>query len=176
MIALATHAAALTPAKPWPRTPHRGVARLRRRRRRTRKGPAFPSATITSRNMLSLDRAGDFLEAIAALEPERVGSDAFGNNPFDGGDWDLGIWVSTYTDYRTPHGPFTVHSYHEESDSGTRIYATDAASGKELMGRIVEAMRPPALPGYGFAADDTMEMVLEDVEKLNKAARNALGE
>lgn len=127
--------------------------------------------------MLSLDRAGDFLEAIAALEPERVGSDTFGNNPFDGGDWDLGIWVNTYTDYRTPHGPFTVHSYDEESDSGTHIYATDAASGKELMGRIVEAMRASGrYRGTGFAADDTMEMVLEDVEKLNKAVRNALGE
>ena len=48
---------------------------------------------------------------------------------------------------------------------------------KELMGRIVEAMRASGrYRGTGFAADDTMEMVLEDVEKLNEAVRNAPGE
>ena len=92
--------------------------------------------------MLGLDRVGDFLEAIASLEPERVGSDNFQYpETLADPDWDGSISVNTYTDYRTPHGPFTVHAYHEEWDSGTHIYATDAASGKELMGKIVEAMR-----------------------------------
>ena len=70
-----------------------------------------------------------------------------------------------------------MHTYHEEWDKGTSVYATDESNGKELMGRIVECMRASGrYRGTGFAADDTMEMVLEDVEKLNKAVRNAQGE
>merc|ERR1711924_187623 len=56
-------------------------------------------------------------------------------------DWDGSISINTYTDYDTKYGPFTIHKYHEEWESGTDIYATDADTGKDLMGRIVEAMR-----------------------------------
>ena len=92
--------------------------------------------------MLGLDRVGDFLEAIAALEPKKIKSDKFQYpKSLSDPDWDGSISINTYTDYDTKHGPFTVHSYHEEWDKGTSIYATDAASGKELMGRIVECMR-----------------------------------
>ena len=86
---------------------------------------------------------GDFLDAIASLEPDRVGSDSFGTPPLGtpGFDWDGSISINTYTDYSTLYGPFTVHSYREEWDSGTSIYATDESNGKELMGRIVECMR-----------------------------------
>ena len=85
----------------------------------------------------------DFLDAIAALEPTRVGSDSFGTPPLGtpGFDWDGSISINTYTDYRTLYGPFTIHNYHEEWDSGTSIYATDEVNGKDLMGRIVECMR-----------------------------------
>ena len=88
-------------------------------------------------------RVKDFLEAIASLEPERVGSDSFGTPPLGtpGFDWDGSISINTYTDYLTSYGPFTVHSYHEEWDKGTSIYATDESNGKELMGKIVECMR-----------------------------------
>ena len=85
----------------------------------------------------------DFLDAIAALEPERVGSDSFGTPPLGtpGFDWDGSISINTYTDYDTKHGPFTIHKYHEEWESGTSIYATDEDNGKDLMGKIVECMR-----------------------------------
>ena len=88
-------------------------------------------------------RIRDFLEAIAALEPERVGSDSFGTPPLGtpGFDWDGSISINTYTDYDTKHGPFPIHKYHEEWDKGTSIYATDADTGKDLMDKIVEAMR-----------------------------------
>ena len=88
-------------------------------------------------------RVGDFLDAIAALEPERVASDSFGTPPLGtpGFDWDGSISINTYTDYRTLYGPFTIHKYHEEWDKGTSIYATDEVNGKDLMGRIVECMR-----------------------------------
>ena len=86
---------------------------------------------------------GDFLDAIASLEPDRVGSDSFGTPPLGtpGFDWDGSISMNTYTDYDTKHGPFTIHKYHEEWESGTSIYATDADTGKDLMGKIVECMR-----------------------------------
>ena len=87
-------------------------------------------------------KVGDFLEAIAAMEPERVASDTFQYpKSLSDPDWDCSISINTYTDYDTKHGPFTVHSYHEEWDSGTSIYATDANTGKDLMGKIVECMR-----------------------------------
>ena len=87
-------------------------------------------------------KVGDFLEAIAAMEPERVASDSFGTPPLGTpGSWDGSISLNTYTDYDTKHGPFTIHKYHEEWDSGTSIYATDEVNGKDLMGRIVECMR-----------------------------------
>ena len=136
------YAAALTPAGPWfrPRTPHRGATRL---------------ASTTSEEVRVLDhhlggmmldasklKVGDFLDAIAALEPERVGSDKFQYpKSLSDPDWDGSISINTYTDYDTKHGPFTIHKYHEEWDSGTSIYATDADTGKDLMGRIVECMR-----------------------------------
>ena len=93
--------------------------------------------------MLGIDRVGDFLEAIASLEPEHVKSDRFGTPPLGtpGFDWDGSISINTYTDYDTKHGPFTIHKYHEEWDKGTSIYATEADTGKDLMGRIVECMR-----------------------------------
>ena len=144
---LATHyAAALTPAGPWfrPRTPHRGATRL----------AATPSDADRTRvsvrdhhlGGMMLDasnlKVGDFLEAIAAMEPERIASDTFQYpKSLSDPDWDGSISINTYTDYDTKHGPFTVHSYHEEWDSGTSIYATDADTGKDLMGKIVEAMR-----------------------------------
>ena len=86
---------------------------------------------------------GDFLDAIASLEPDRVGSDSFGTPPLGtpGFDWDGSISMNTYTDYDTKHGPFTIHKYHEEWDKGTSVYATDEVNGKDLMGRIVECMR-----------------------------------
>ena len=88
-------------------------------------------------------KVGDFLDAIASLEPDRVGSDSFGTPPLGtpGFDWDGSISMNTYTDYDTKHGPFTIHKYHEEWESGTSIYATDADTGKDLMGKIVECMR-----------------------------------
>ena len=88
-------------------------------------------------------KVGDFLEAIAALEPKKIKSDRFGTPPLGtpGFDWDGSISINTYTDYDTKHGPFTIHKYHEEWESGTSIYATDADTGKDLMGKIVECMR-----------------------------------
>ena len=92
--------------------------------------------------MLGLDRAGDFLEAIAALEPKKIKSDKFQYpKSLSDPDWDGSISINTYTDYSTLYGPFTVHTYHEEWDSGTDIYATDADTGKDLMGYIVQCMR-----------------------------------
>ena len=88
-----------------------------------------------------MDR-GDFLEAIAALEPKKINSDKFQYpKSLSDPDWDGSISINTYTDYSTLYGPFTVHSYREEWDSGTSIYATEESNGKELMGRIVECMR-----------------------------------
>ena len=139
---LATHyAAALTPAGPWfrPRTPRRGATRL--------------AATPTDVRVLDHHLGGmmldaprldvrDFLDAIAALEPERVASDTFQYpKSLSDPDWDGSISINTYTDYSTLYGPFTVHSYHEEWDSGTSIYATDANTGKDLMGKIIECLR-----------------------------------
>ena len=92
--------------------------------------------------MLGLDRVGGFLEANAALEPKKIKSDKFQYpKSLSDPDWDGSISINTYTDYSTLYGPFTVHSYHEEWDSGTDIYATDESNGKELMGKIVECMR-----------------------------------
>ena len=92
--------------------------------------------------MLGLDRVGGFLEAIAALEPKKIKSDRFQYpKSLSDPDWDGSISINTYTDYSTLYGPFTVHTYHEEWDSGTDIYATDADTGKDLMGYIVQCMR-----------------------------------
>merc|ERR1712138_280950 len=92
--------------------------------------------------MLGLDRVGGFLEAIAALEPKKIKSDKFQYpKSFSDPDWDGSISINTYTDYSTLYGPFTVHTYHEEWNSGTDIYATDADTGKDLMGYIVQCMR-----------------------------------
>ena len=92
--------------------------------------------------MLGLDRVGGFLEAIAALEPKKIKSDKFQYpKSLSDPDWDGSISLNTYTDYRTLYGPFTVHTYHEEWDSGTDIYATDAETGKDLMTYIVQCMR-----------------------------------
>ena len=92
--------------------------------------------------MLGLDRVGGFLEAIAALEPKKIKSDKFQYpKSLSDPDWDGSISINTYTDYSTLYGPFTVHTYHEEWNSGTDIYATDADTGKDLMGYIVQCMR-----------------------------------
>ena len=92
--------------------------------------------------MLGLDRVGGFLEAIAALEPKKIKSDRLQYpKSFSDPDWDGSISINTYTDYSTLYGPFTVHTYREEWDSGTDIYATDADTGKDLMGKIVGCMR-----------------------------------
>ena len=92
--------------------------------------------------MLGLDRVGGFLEAIAALEPKKIKSDKIQYpKSLSDPDWDGSISINTYTDYRTLYGPFTVHTYREEWDSGTDIYATDAETGKDLMGYIVQCMR-----------------------------------
>merc|ERR1719262_1976582 len=136
-------AVALTPAGPRPRTPRRGATRL----------AATPTSDADRTRvsvldhhlggiMLGLDRAGGFLEAIAAMEPERVASDTFQYpKSLSDPDWDGSISINTYTDYRTLYGPFTIHKYHEEWDKGTSIYATDAETGKDLMGYIVQCMR-----------------------------------
>ena len=92
--------------------------------------------------MLGLDRVGGFLEAIAALEPKKIKSDKFQYpKTMSDPDWDGSISINTYTDYDTKHGPFTIHKYHEEWESGTSVYATDADTGKDLMGYIVQCMR-----------------------------------
>jgi len=138
---LATYAAALTPAGPRLRPrPHRGATRLASTR---------TDVTVLDHHLggMMLDasnlRVKDFLEAIASLEPERVGSDSFGTPPLGtpGFDWDGSISINTYTDYSTLYGPFTIHKYHEEWDKGTSVYATDEVNGKDLMGRIVGCMR-----------------------------------
>ena len=134
-VALATYAAAL---RPQPRTPQRDATRLASTRVRVLDhhlgGMMLDAPRLDVR---------DFLDAIAALEPTRVGSDSFGTPPLGtpGFDWDGSISINTYTDYSTLYGPFTVHTYHEEWDKGTSVYATDESNGKELMGRIVECMR-----------------------------------
>ena len=157
---LATHyAAALTPAGPRPRTPRRGATRL--------------AATPTSVRVLDhhlggimLDasnlKVGDFLEAIVAMEPERVASDTF-QYPKSLGDpdWDGSISMNTYTDYLTTYGPFTIHKYHEEWDSGTSIYATDESNGKELIGKIVECMRASGC----YRGDDLFGTLDDDDER-----------
>ena len=106
-IALATYAAAL---RPQPRTPQRGATRL--------------AATRTDVSVLDhhlggmmLDasklQVGDFLDAIAAMEPERVASDTFQYpKSLSDPDWDGSISINTYTDYSTLYGPFTIHKYH----------------------------------------------------------------
>ena len=133
---LATYATALLPQ----RTPQRGVTRL----------AATPRTDVSVLDhhlggiMLDASKlqVGDFLEAIAAMEPERVASDRFQYpKSLSDPDWDGSISINTYTDYSTLYGPFTVHTYHEEWDKGTSVYATDESNGKELMGRIVECMR-----------------------------------
>ena len=132
-------AVALTPAGPRQRTPQRGVTRLASTR---------TDVSVLDHHLggMMLDasnlRIRDFLEAIAAMEPERVASDTFQYpKSLSDPDWDGSISINTYTDYSTLYGPFTVHSYHEEWDKGTSIYATEADTGKDLMGKIVEAMR-----------------------------------
>merc|ERR1712167_364739 len=132
-------ATALTPA-PRQRTPHRGATRLA-------STPTDVSVLDHHLGGIMLDtsklKVGDFLEAIASLEPKKSKSDRFGTPPLGtpGFDWDGSISINTYTDYSTLYGPFTVHTYHEEWDKGTSVYATDESNGKELMGRIVECMR-----------------------------------
>ena len=117
--------------------------------------------------MLGLDRVGGFLEAIAALEPKKIKSDKFQYpKSLSDPDWDGSISINTYTDYLTSYGPFTIHKYHEEWDSGTSIYATDAASGKELMGRIVECMR--ASGRYRGELFDTDDGGRDDSERLRE--------
>ena len=130
---LATYATALMPQ----RTPQRGATRL---------ASTPTDVTVLDHHlggiMLGLDRVGGFLEAIAAMEPERVASDTFQYpKSLSDPDWDGSISINTYTDYRTLYGPFTVHTYREEWDSGTDIYATDAETGKDLMTYIVQCMR-----------------------------------
>jgi hypothetical protein len=137
---LATHyAAALTPAKPRPRTPHRGATRLASTRTDVSVLDHHLGGIMLDASKL---KVGDFLEAIAALEPKKIKSDKFQYpKSLSDPDWDGSISMNTYTDYSTLYGPFTVHSYHEEWESGTSVYATDADTGKDLMGRIVECMR-----------------------------------
>ena len=141
---LATYAAALTPAGPRLLPRHRGVTWLAS----TPSGAERTRVSVLDHHlggiMLGFSRMdrGDFLEAIAALEPKKINSDKFQYpKSLSDPDWDGSISINTYTDYSTLYGPFTVHSYREEWDSGTSIYATDESNGKELMGRIVECMR-----------------------------------
>ena len=116
--------------------------------------------------MLGLDRVGGFLEAIAALEPQKIKSDKFQYpKSLSDPDWDGSISINTYTDYDTKHGPFTVHTYREEWDSGTDIYATDAETGKGLMTYIVQCMRASGrYRGSLFDNDDARE----DSERLSE--------
>merc|ERR1711977_205084 len=115
-------------------------------------------------------KVGDFLDAIAAMEPERVASDTFQYpKSLSDPDWDGSISINTYTDYRTLYGPFTIHKYHEEWEKGTGIYATDAETGKDLMGYIVQCMR--ASGRYrGSLFDDDGER--EDSERSAKWTRS----
>merc|ERR1719321_2659254 len=131
-------AVALTPAGPRPR-PQRGATRLASTRTDVRVLDHHLGGMMLDASNL---KVGDFLEAIAALEPKKIKSDKFQypkslSNP----DWDGSISINTYTTYSTLYGPFTVHTYHEEWDSGTDIYATDAETGKDLMTYIVQCMR-----------------------------------
>ena len=158
VVALATQAMALTPA----RTPRRGVTSL-----------ASTPTHVTVHDhhlggiMLGLDRVGGFLEAIAALEPKKIKSDKFQYpKTLSDPDWDGSISINTYTDYSTLYGPFTVHSYREEWDSGTDIYATDAETGKDLMGYIVQCMR--ASGRYRGELFDTDDGDREDSERLRE--------
>merc|ERR1711977_648201 len=129
---------ALTPAGQRPR-PHRGATRLASTRTSVRVLDHHLGGMMGDASKL---RVGDFLEAIAALEPKKIKSDKFQYpKSLSDPDWDGSISIKTYTDYDTKHGPFTIHKYHEEWDSGTSIYATDADTGKDLMGKIVECMR-----------------------------------
>ena len=119
--------------------------------------------------MLGLDRVGGFLEAIAALEPKKIKSDKFQYpKSLSDPDWDGSISINTYTDYSTLYGPFTVHTYHEEWDSGTDIYATDAETGKDLMTYIVQCMR--ASGRYRGELFDTPDVdgEREDSERLRE--------
>ena len=117
--------------------------------------------------MLGLDRVGGFLEAIAALEPKKIKSDKFQYpKTLSDPDWDGSISINTYTDYSTLYGPFTVHTYREEWDSGTDIYATDAETGKDLMGYIVQCMR--ASGRYRGELFDTDDGGREDSERLRE--------
>ena len=136
---LATHyAAALTPAGLRPR-PQRGATRLASTRTDVRVLDHHLGGMMLDTSKL---KVGDFLDAIASLEPKRVASDTFQYpKSLSDPDWDGSISINTYTDYDTKHGPFTIHKYHEEWESGTSVYATDADTGKDLMGRIVECMR-----------------------------------
>ena len=112
-------------------------------------------------------QVGDFLDAIAAMEPERVASDTFQYpKSLSDPDWDGSISINTYTDYSTLYGPFTVHTYREEWDSGTDIYATDAETGKDLMGYIVQCMR--ASGRYRGELFDTDDDEREDSERLRE--------
>ena len=164
---LATHyAAALTPAGPWfrPRTPHRGATSL-----------ASTPTHVTVHDhhlggiMLGLDRVGGFLEAIAALEPKKIKSDKFQYpKSLSDPDWDGSISINTYTDYSTLYGPFTVHSYREEWDSGTDIYATDADTGKDLMGYIVQCMRASGRYRGELFGTDVDDGYREDSERLRE--------
>merc|ERR1712144_195204 len=129
--------AALTPA--GPRFPHRGATRLASTRTRVSVRDHHLGGIMLDASNL---KVGDFLEAIAAMEPERVSSDTFQYpKSLSDPDWDGSISINTYTDYLTSYGPFTIHKYHEEWESGTSIYATDEDNGKDLMGKIVECMR-----------------------------------
>merc|ERR1719263_1777715 len=159
VIALATHAAALTPA----RTPRRGATRLASTPRTDVRVLDHHLGGI----MLGLDRVGGFLEAIAALEPKKIKSDKFQYpKTMSDPDWDGSISINTYTDYSTLYGPFTVHSYREEWDSGTSIYATDAETGKDLMTYIVQCMR--ASGRYRGELFDTDDGEREDSERLRE--------
>jgi len=158
VVALATQAMALTPA----RTPRRGVTSL-----------ASTPTHVTVHDhhlggiMLGLDRVGGFLEAIAALEPKKIKSDKFQYpKSLSDPDWDGSISLNTYTDYRTLYGPFTVHTYREEWDSGTDIYATDAETGKDLMTYIVQCMR--ASGRYRGELFGTLDDEREDSERLRE--------
>ena len=119
--------------------------------------------------MLGLDRVGGFLEAIAALEPKKIKSDKFQYpKSLSDPDWDGSISINTYTDYDTKHGPFTVHTYHEEWDSGTDIYASDADTGKDLMTYIVQCMRASGRYRGELFGTDVDDGYREDSERLRE--------
>merc|ERR1711977_287335 len=151
-----------------PRT-HRGATRLAA----TPSGAERTRVSVLDHHlggiMLGFSRMdrGDFLEAIAALEPKKIKSDKFQYpKSFSDPDWDGSISMNTYTDYSTLYGPFTVHTYREEWDSGTDIYATDAETGKDLMTYIVQCMR--ASGRYRGELFDTDDGEREDSERLRE--------